>query len=97
MTSWLIRPAAEADLTSIWDYSVETWGIAQARRYLGDIERAFTDLCDSPIRGRPFSELKGGLWRYPCGSHVILYERTDQGITIVRVLHNTRDIPSHIT
>jgi len=96
MTSWVIRPAAEADLASIWDYTVETWGIAQAQRYLGNIEQAFADLCDDRNRGRLFSELKGEFWRYRSGSHIILFERTGQGISVLRVLHNRMDIPSHL-
>jgi toxin ParE1/3/4 len=96
MTSWVIHPDAELDLASIWDYTVESWGIAQAQRYLGDIERAFADLCGNPSRGRPCPDLKGGLWQYPSGSHIIFFQRKGIEIVVVRVLHNRMDIPSHL-
>ena len=34
MTGYLLTPAAQADLGQIWDYSVRTWGEAQAERYV---------------------------------------------------------------
>jgi plasmid stabilization system protein ParE len=39
---------AEADLLSIGDYTLRTWGKAQAARYLGELEVCCQTLSDNP-------------------------------------------------
>jgi plasmid stabilization system protein ParE len=43
---------AEADLLSIGDYTLRTWGKAQAARYLGELEVCCQTLSDNPALGR---------------------------------------------
>ena len=38
MPDYRLTPAAKSDLLKIWDYTVETWGEKQAKKYLLDIE-----------------------------------------------------------
>jgi len=45
-------PAAAADLDSIWDYTVEEWGVDQADRYTDDIQNTCNSLARGEKRGR---------------------------------------------
>jgi len=49
---------AEADLLSIGDYTLRTWGKAQATRYLGELEVCCQTLSDNPTLGRLCDEVR---------------------------------------
>ncbi len=91
-----LRPKARADLDDIWDYTVEKWGYAQAEKYLRMLNQTFETLADNPELGRIYDEVHEGLRVYPSGRHLIFYFATDDGIDVVRVLHERMDIPSHL-
>ena len=40
MAGYALSPAAQADLSEIWDYTAEHWGEAQAERYTRRIRDA---------------------------------------------------------
>ncbi len=91
-----LRPKARADLDGIWDYTVQTWGYEQAEHYVRTLSRAFELLVEKPELGRLYDEVYKGLRVYPSGRHLIFYFATDDGIEVVRVLHERMDIPSHL-
>jgi plasmid stabilization system protein ParE len=55
---------AEADLLSIGNYTVRTWGKAQAARYVGELEVCCQTLSDNPALGRVCDGRRGD---YRCG------------------------------
>jgi len=78
---------AEADLLSIGDYTIRTWGKAQAARYLGELEACCQTLSDNPALGRPCDEIRLGLRRLEHGKHVVFYRQERSGILVSRILH----------
>jgi toxin ParE1/3/4 len=79
---------AEADLLGIGRYTLNTWGEAQATRYLDELEAFCGMLADNPALGRSSDEIRPGLRRIEHGRHIIFYrKRTSGGILIVRILH----------
>jgi toxin ParE1/3/4 len=80
---------AKADLLDIGHYTLETWGEAQAGRYLDQIEDCCQLLAENPRIGRAFSSARPGLRRIEQGSHVIFYQETPSGILITRILHRS--------
>ena len=96
MADFALRPKARADLDSIWDYTVETWGRDQAKTYLRALNRTFKTLAKRPELGRIYNEVYEGLRVYPSGKHLIFYFASDRGVDIVRVLHERMDIPAHL-
>lgn len=96
MPEFALRPKARADLDSIWDYTVQTWGHDQAKTYLRALSRTFKALAKKPELGRVYDEVYAGLRVYPSGKHLIFYFVTEEGIDVVRVLHERMDIPAHI-
>ncbi len=80
---------AESDLAAIREFSIERWGKRQARQYLEMLEKCCTQLQKSPNLGRPCAEIRRGLRRIECESHVVFFEVDDSGIFILRVLHHS--------
>ncbi|UJW76266.1 type II toxin-antitoxin system RelE/ParE family toxin [Rhizobium sp. SL42] len=55
MSSYSLRPSAEADLEEIWDYTAEIWSVTQAEHYVSDIFASISHLVANPHLGRPVS------------------------------------------
>ncbi len=87
------RAAARADLRGI---SATTWSREQADRYVTDLPHVCKRLATNPNLGRLRDDLREGLRVYPCGKHLIFYFPMDEGIDVVRVLHQRMVIPSHV-
>jgi len=80
---------AEADLLSIGDYTLRTWGARQAARYLTELEEACRRLAGHPTLGRVCDEIRPGLRRMEQGRHVLFYREAPGGIFVVRILHQS--------
>lgn len=90
-------PAASKDLSSIWDYSAERWGLDQAERYVLALEASCEALAQGRLRGRAADEFRNGYLRFKSGSHYIFYrQRGNGGIDIIRVLHERMDFSKHL-
>ena len=72
-------------------YTEERWGLAQALRYVDEIEARFTELARLPKSGRAAADVLPGLRASPFGSHVIYYRDRPDGILVVRILHGRMD------
>ena len=86
---------AAADLESIAKYTIERFGIKQARRYRDGLEHAFQTLAEDPLRGRSAAHLATEMRRFEHESHIIFYRTLDQGILVARVLHQRMDVEHH--
>jgi toxin ParE1/3/4 len=80
---------AKADLLKIGSHTLETWGEAQALRYLSNLEDCANALAANPSLGRVCDWIRPGLRRFETGRHVIFYRPEKAGILIVRVLHQS--------
>jgi toxin ParE1/3/4 len=77
-----------SDLEEIGSYTLGTWGEDQANRYLDQLERFLTEaLANNPEMGRPCDDVRPGLRRIECSSHVIFYRLTETTIVVSRILH----------
>lgn len=90
-----IADAAQADLRDIKQYTEQTWGAGQARRYLDEFQARFDLLRERSRLGRPRDDLGTGLRSLPSGGHMIFYRDMDGRIEIVRVLHASMDVRRH--
>ncbi len=95
MADFRLSERAASDLSGIADYTIQNFGIEQARRYRDGLVRSFRQLSDNPLLGRSTENLAPGLRRYEHGSHVIFYEVEQEGVLVVRILHQTMDVTRH--
>jgi toxin ParE1/3/4 len=96
MSCYTLRPRARLDLEDIGDYTLERWGEEQEEKYLRMLVRTFQALADNALMGHAFDVIMPGLFKFPAGSHIILYLITDSGVDIIRVLHHRMDIERHL-
>jgi toxin ParE1/3/4 len=81
--------SAKADLLSIGAYPLQTWGAAQAERYLDGMEQCAKMLAGNPLLGRPCCWIRPGLRRFEKERHVVFYRRLEDGIIVSRILHQS--------
>ncbi|WP_026373895.1 type II toxin-antitoxin system RelE/ParE family toxin [Agrococcus lahaulensis] len=96
MTRIRLTPAAQGDLSQIWDFTEERWDAAQAERYVGEIWAAIERVAGDPGRGRACDEIRKGYRRYGIGSHLLFYVARGDGIDVVRILHQRMDPTLHL-
>lgn len=82
---------AVADIEALSDFSLLQFGPAQTSRYLDLFDAAFDRLIETPRIGRALPMLGGPVHRIRCESHYIYYEFDDAVISILRVIHVSRD------
>ncbi|WP_422032058.1 type II toxin-antitoxin system RelE/ParE family toxin [Roseovarius sp.] len=92
MRRFHLSPLAESDLTEIWRYSAETWGEAQADRYVSDLFDRFAWVADHPEMGRKRPEILPGASSMQVGRHVIFYETVAGRVVILRIVHERRNM-----
>ena len=96
MPEYRLSARAAGDIAGIADYTIERFGVDQARRYRDGLETCFSALAANPLLGRTAEELAPDLRRFEHGSHVVFYEPREGSVLIVRVLHESMDAPSHL-
>jgi len=84
------------DLFDIADFTIQSFGIGQARFYRDGLNNCFGILAENPRLGRSADELAPNLRRYEHQSHVVFYIPKDVGILIVRILHQRMDFKRHL-
>lgn len=92
MSQFIVSEAAEEDLTDIWLYVAQQRSIRTADRLTARVIGKFPSLALHPGMGRRREELGVGIRSFPVGNYVIFYKPTEDGISILRVLHGARDI-----
>lgn len=86
---------AKAELHDLRRYSIEHWGAAVAKSYLGDIRDAAKRVAATPERARL---LKGPFRILRVRSHYLIVhvDPTSDKATIARVLHVAMDVERHL-
>lgn len=92
MAGYSLSSRAARDIDEIYEYSILTFGLDQARRYVQGLDDQLGELATHPQRGRRVDELSLGLRRWRYRAHIIFYESSSTGIFVVRVLHTSMDI-----
>lgn len=96
MKTLAFSPKAAADLDEIYDYTEDQWGPEQAESYIAKLEQACSSLL---LRSRRRVDAIVDGSRYfviSCGSHRIWYRENQQGVLVVRVLHQRMDHTRHL-
>jgi len=95
MNNYRLSRLASADLEEIAEYTIERFGIEQARRYRDGPKTCFDQPANNPAPGRRVEQLMRGLQRFEHQSHVVFYICGPENLFIVCVLHSSMDVPRH--
>jgi toxin ParE1/3/4 len=96
MGVYKVSGKAEIDLSKMYEYGIETFGLKQAQTYLFGIHDIFQVLSHNINLGRDASEFVISLKRFSYKSHTIFYLATDIDILIVRVLNQSMDYENNL-
>ena len=96
MADYVLSRKADDDLTEIYLYSYKTFGEDRADAYFLSLADCLQTLADNPRMGRSVDFVRPGLLCHLFGRHVIYFIIEDDGIFVVRVLHDSMDAPRHI-
>ncbi|HAF81696.1 MAG TPA: plasmid stabilization protein ParE [Brevundimonas sp.] len=83
---------ADHDLANIYIQGVQTFGMAQADRYIDDLLQALDRIQDFPNIARLRETITPAVRAYVFRSHVILYDlEDDDGVVVIRIRHAHED------
>jgi toxin ParE1/3/4 len=93
------RPAAQRDLADVVRYLRTEGGATVSHRFLDEVEATFTRLRSFPTLGTPWPTTRRklvGLRRrlLPHFPYSVFYLPREKAIEIVRILHNSWDLPT---
>ena len=94
MIRLVLRPGARRDLTNIWLYTADQWGVGQADSYVANLERERARALAFPAIGSPVEGLPAAYRKLACGKHRIIYRYNDAELIVVRIIHERQDVPS---
>jgi toxin ParE1/3/4 len=93
LPTYRLSRLARLDLIEIADYTVDTWGLEQADRYVDGLVGCFERLARTPGIGRPCDRIRPGYRRVEHEMHVVIYRADRDSVFISRILHQ-RMLPS---
>ncbi|MEL6661764.1 MAG: type II toxin-antitoxin system RelE/ParE family toxin [Pseudomonadota bacterium] len=88
--------SARAELIDIAEYTAETWGEAQQKRYLSGLDDKLRLLTKHPALGKSRADLSGDVFTFPFGRHLVLYRVQDEVLQILGFPHQSMDIEKYI-
>ncbi|RYG59670.1 type II toxin-antitoxin system RelE/ParE family toxin [bacterium] len=90
---------AEADLSAIYDYTAQLWGIIQADDYDEFLAGVMQQLAENPEIAPLAPNLKVRIyvarWKNARQGHRVFFIETTDGITVARILHTAMNWPEH--
>lgn len=98
MNRYVLTSSAHDDLLEIFEYTLRKWGEEQVHIYTGQLETAFLQLAENPLRtgSKPAGNLAEGCRLFKVAHHVIAYRREADFLLIARILHESMDFPRHV-
>jgi toxin ParE1/3/4 len=89
---YVLSDDADIDVDTIFEYSLDEFGIDKAIAYHEGLIKLFKQLTQFPEEGKARNEIKNGLRSMVYFSHIIFYRILSDHIRIVRVLHQSQNI-----
>jgi toxin ParE1/3/4 len=93
---YVLSNRAKSDLQEIWDYTEVRWGFDQAELYIRELWRHIEIVAADPKSGRSCPEVRAGYYKYRAGSHFLFYRITNDGVDVIRILHERMDFGRHL-
>ena len=93
MANYRLSRRAASDLEAIAEYTIERFGVDQARRYRDSLRSCFEQLSENPRMGRRAEQLSPGLRRFEHRSHIVFHTHRNGEMFVVCILHARMDVP----
>jgi toxin ParE1/3/4 len=93
MNSYRLSELAEQDLEDIWVYITGQNSVASDKQIAQILDR-LPMLAQFPDMGKKQDGLLQGLKSFPVKPYIVFYVKIEDGIEILRILHQSRDFES---
>ena len=94
--SYKFSKEADNDLIELYVYGCKQFGESQAENYFSELESCFQLLSETPLICRDRKEFNPKVRIHHHGRHLVIYHTQTDHILIVRILHDSMDIQSHL-
>lgn len=96
MSGKVLSPRANLDLSETWDYTLSQWDAGQAEKYARELWSTLGRAASDSTKSVDIGDVRRGYRKSRSGSHVIFFKVTDDGIDVVRILHQRMDFERHL-
>lgn len=84
MSQIVLSPKAKSDLSGIWDYTLEEWGVEQAEKYVRELWAEMQKQASDHSASTDISDVRSGYRKKKSGPHIIFFKLIDD---VIRILH----------
>ncbi|MEM1081083.1 MAG: type II toxin-antitoxin system RelE/ParE family toxin [Pseudomonadota bacterium] len=95
MAEYPLSNRAASDLAEIADYTIEAFGMNQARHYRDSLKQYFKMLASNPLAGRSAEHIDANLRCFELQSHMVYYFAESDHLLVARILHKSMDVLRH--
>lgn len=97
MAKYFLTKKAIEDLSTIWDYTYESWSENQADKYYKLLIETCSEISNSPAMGKKYDEIGNDIAGFRVGKHIIFYrENKPKEIEVIRILHERMNLKNKI-
>jgi toxin ParE1/3/4 len=96
VTRLVFKPLAERDLEAIGDY-IAADNPVRAVSFVRELRQQCRRIAQNPLGYRARPELDEGLRSCAYDSYVIFFEAKPDEVTVIRILHGARDLPTALS
>lgn len=87
MQKYKLTNQADVDFSSVFEFGIERFGLAQAEKYISEMICRFEQIAENPLQYPKVDEIQMGYRRSTFESHAIYYRLVDeQTVLIVRII-----------
>ena len=97
MAKYHLTNLAIEDLSSIWEYTFDTWSEKQADKYYNMLLLSCNEIAKKPKIGKQYDIVSKGILGFKSEEHIIFYSIiTKNEIEVIRILHGMMDLKNKI-
>ncbi|KAF0239793.1 MAG: plasmid stabilization system [Chitinophagaceae bacterium] len=97
MGSYTLTNKAVQDLSSIWEYTVDTWSEKQADKYYIMLLDSCQDIADGKVMGKYYPVVSTEILGFKAGQHILFYRKLSiTKVEIARILHSQMDLKNRL-
>jgi len=101
MSCYRFYPRADQQQDDIWDYTLDTWGEAQAEKYIRDLHQHIEKLCENKMLWRQLPSVfmpplakKIPIFFSHYQHHYIFFRKlSNNHLGIMSIIHDSMDVP----
>lgn len=97
MVEYKLSGKAIQDLDEILDYTLQEFGSVQVDKYVARLKKHLTMIAENPFLASERKEFSPAVRIFPSGGHLIVYEKKERHILVLRIAHGKMNLKRLLT